>query len=182
LPANYRARFDTLFFFTSENGIYQDSSFRGRTSEMLAGLAMFASHPVLGVGTANYLTNYQHYAQLIGIEIRAEARDPHSLYVQLLAETGILGAITFLGMLYFLFHALGKTCRAVELSPQLHDWLPWLNGIRLAMLSYLLTSIFLHNAYIRFFWILVAMALAAIQITDTMLKNSERRKSIEAYH
>jgi O-antigen ligase len=179
LPANYRARFDTLFFFTSENGIYQDSSFRGRTSEMLTGLAMFASHPVFGVGTANYPTNYQHYAQLIGIEFRTEARDPHSLYVQLLAETGILGALTFLGMVFFIFRAIGKACRAVELSPQLHDWLPWLNGIRLAILSYLLTSIFLHDAYIRYFWILIAMALAGIQITDTMLKNSIRRKSIE---
>jgi putative inorganic carbon (hco3(-)) transporter len=179
LPASYRARFDTLFFFTSQNGIYQDSSFRGRTSEMLTGLAMFADHPILGVGTANYPTNYQRYAQLIGIEFRAEARDPHSLYVQLLAETGILGAITFLGMVYFLFRALGKACRAVELSPQLHDWLPWINSIRLAVLSYLLTSVILHNAYIRYFWILVAMALAAIQITDMMLKNSERRKPLE---
>ena len=179
LPATYRDRFNTLTAFTAQNGIYQDTSFRGRTSEMLTGLTMFASHPILGVGAGNYPLNYQHYAQLIGIEFRAEARDPHSLYVQLLAETGILGTIAFFAMMFFLIQSLNKACRAIELSPHLQDWLPWISAIRLAVLSYLLTSIFLHNAYIRYFWILVAMALAGIQITDSLLKNSERRASIE---
>jgi O-antigen ligase len=180
LPSTYRVRFDTLSAFTAENGIYQDTSFRGRTSEMLTGLTMFAAHPILGVGAGNYPTNYQHYAQLIGIEFRAQARDPHSLYVQLLAETGILGAIVFLGIVFSLVQALNKACRNIELAPHLHDWLPWISAIRLAIISYLLTSIFLHNAYIRYFWILVAMALAGIQITDSLLKNSQRNSSIEA--
>jgi putative inorganic carbon (hco3(-)) transporter len=179
LPATYRERFNTLTAFTAQNGIYQDTSFRGRTSEMLTGLTMFASHPILGVGAGNYPLNYQHYAQLIGIEFRAEARDPHSLYVQLLAETGILGTIVFLAMVFFLFQALSKARRATELSPHLHEWLPWISAIRLAILSYLLTSIFLHNAYIRYFWILVAMALAGIQITDNLLNNSKRSPTIE---
>ena len=179
LPSNYRARFFTLAAFTAQNGIYQDTSFRGRTSEMLTGLTMFATHPILGVGAGNYPLNYQHYAQLVGIEFRAQARDPHSLYVQLLAETGILGTIAFLGMVFFLLQALNRACRNLELSPQLHAWLPWISAIRLAIISYLLTSIFLHNAYIRYFWILVAMALAGIQITDSLLKNSERSSLAE---
>jgi len=179
LPSSYRARFFTLSAFTAQNGIYQDTSFRGRTSEMLTGLTMFASHPILGVGAGNYPLNYQHYAQLIGIEFRAQARDPHSLYVQLLAETGILGAIAFLGMAVFLIQALNRACRNLELSPHLHEWLPWISAIRLAIISYLLTSIFLHNAYIRYFWILVAMALAGLQITDSLLKNPERSSLAE---
>jgi len=180
LPATYRDRFYTLSDFTAQNGIYQDTSFRGRSSEMLTGLAMFAEHPILGVGTGNYPTNYQRYAQLIGIEFRATARDPHSLYVQVLAETGILGAITFFGMIFFLLDALNKACRAIERSPNLGDWLPWINAIRLAILSYLMTSFILHNAYIRYLWILVAMALVGIQITYNLLNNSDRSLSIEA--
>src|ERR1041385_2185741 len=182
LPAAYRDRFYTLSDFTAQNGIYQDTSFRGRSSEMLTGLAMFDEHPILGVGTGNYPTNYQKYAQLIGIEFRATARDPHSLYVQVLAETGILGTIAFIGMVFFLFNALNKTIRAIERSPYLKDWLPWMNAIRLAILSYLMTSFVLHNAYIRYFWILVAMALAGIQITYTLLNNTERNLSVEAHH
>jgi putative inorganic carbon (HCO3(-)) transporter len=180
LPAAYRDRFYTLSDFTAQNGIYQDTSFRGRSSEMLTGLAMFEEHPVLGVGSGNYITNYQRYAQLIGIEFRATARDPHSLYIQVLAETGILGAIAFLGMVFVLFDTLNKTCRAIEQSPHLGDWLPWINAIRLSLLSYLMTSVVLHNSYIRYFWILVAMALAGIQITYALLNNPEKSHSIEA--
>jgi putative inorganic carbon (hco3(-)) transporter len=180
LPETYRDRFTSLFVVTTENGIYQDTSLRGRSSEMLTGLAMFAEHPILGVGVGNYPTNYQRYAQLIGIEFRAEARDPHSLYVQLLAETGILGTITFLAMIYFLFDALNKTCQAIERSPHLADWLPWISAYRFAILSYLLTSVFLHNAYIRYLWILIAMALTGIQITYNLLNHGERNGTVEA--
>jgi O-antigen ligase len=180
LPTTYRERFTSLFIVTSQNGIYQDTSLRGRSSEMLTGLAMFAEHPILGVGAGNYPTNYQRYAQLIGIEFRTEARDPHSLYVQLLAETGILGTITFLGIVFFLFDALNKACAAIEKSPRLADWLPWISSYRFAILSYLLTSIFLHNAYIRYLWILIAMALTGIQITYNLLNHGERSEAVEA--
>jgi putative inorganic carbon (hco3(-)) transporter len=180
LPTTYRERFTSLFIVTSQDGIYQDTSLRGRSSEMLTGLAMFAEHPILGVGAGNYPTNYQRYAQLIGIEFRTEARDPHSLYVQLLAETGILGTITFLGIVFFLFDALNKACAAIEKSPRLADWLPWISSYRFAILSYLLTSIFLHNAYIRYLWILIAMALTGIQITYNLLNHGERSEAVEA--
>jgi putative inorganic carbon (hco3(-)) transporter len=180
LPTTYRERFTSLFIVTSQDGIYQDTSLRGRSSEMLTGLAMFAEHPILGVGAGNYPTNYQRYAQLIGIEFRTEARDPHSLYVQLLAETGILGTIAFLGIVFFLFDALNKACAAIEKSPRLADWLPWISSYRFAILSYLLTSIFLHNAYIRYLWILIAMALTGIQITYNLLNHGERSEAVEA--
>ena len=180
LPPTYRDRFTSLFVVTSNNGIYQDTSLRGRSSEMLTGLAMFAEHPILGVGAGNYKPNYQRYAQLIGIEFRTEARDPHSLYVQILAETGILGFVAFLGLFIFLFDALNKACRDIARSPHLVDWLPWISALRFAILSYLLTSIFLHNAYIRYLWILVAMALTGIQITYNLLTNVERHISVEA--
>jgi len=180
LPATYRDRFTSLFVVTTDNGIYQDTSLRGRSSEMLTGLAMFAEHPILGVGAGNYKPNYQRYAQLIGIEFRAEGRDPHSLYVQILAETGILGMVAFLAMIYFLFDALNKTCREVARSPHLADWLPWISAFRFAILSYLLTSVFLHNAYIRYLWILIAMALTGIQISYNLLTNVERNLPVEA--
>lgn len=179
VPVTYRNRFNSLFV-TSQNGIYEDTSLRGRSSEMLTGLAMFEEHPILGVGVSNYPIQYQPYAQLIGIEFRSEARDPHSLYIQLLAETGILGTATFLGMVFFLINALGRAGRAIENVHRLEEWLPWLNSIRMAILSYMLTSVFLHSAFIRYFWLLVAMALAGIQITYHMLNKEEYNIPLEA--
>jgi hypothetical protein len=88
--------------------------------------------------------------------------------------------MAFLGMVFFLFDALNKACRDIERLPHLAEWLSWIGAMRFAILSYLMTSIFLHNAYIRYFWILVAMALAGIQITYSLLNNLERNVAVEA--
>ena len=180
LPSKYLERFQTLTLLspTSQNGIYQDSSFRGRGSEVLTGLRMFYEHPLLGVGAGNYNNNYQQYAQLIGIEYRNEEREPHSLYVQLLAETGILGTIAFLGIVVSLLGGLDKSIKAIKHLPSGQAWLPWISAIRLSIIAYLVSSLFLHMAYIRYFWILVALALSAIQITNDLLNNSQKAKSL----
>lgn len=172
LPSSYMERFQSLTLLspTSENGIYQDSSLRGRSSEMLTGLSMFAAHPLLGVGAGNYRNNYQQYAQLIGLEYRAEEREPHSLYVELLSETGILGTIAFMGLLYCLFRELSKSIRALGHLPYGQSLLPWIVAIRLSIIAYLVTSLFLHGAYIRYFWILVALAISIIRLTDEQIK------------
>jgi O-antigen ligase len=130
---------------------------------------MFVDHPLLGLGAANYKPNYQRYAQLVGIETRAEPRDAHSLYIQVLAETGILGFGIFMLLIASLIVGLGQARKAVRNDPALISWLPWLSAIRLSIVSYLLTSIFLHNAYFRYFWILAAMAITAIQLTQHMV-------------
>src|SRR5690606_15715090 len=105
LPPSYTERFKTILYLapSSENGIYQSSSFRGRTSEMMAGLIMFVEHPILGIGVANYPPTYQEYAQIIGLETRAQEREAHSLYIEILAETGILGFASFMAIVLFLF-------------------------------------------------------------------------------
>jgi O-antigen ligase len=171
LPGEYTARLETLTALSpgSQGGIYQDSSLRGRSSEMLTGLQMFITHPLLGLGSGNYKPSYQEYAQIVGIETRAEPRDPHSLYIQVLAETGILGFITFMGFVISLLAGLGWARKAMQGKRGYETWLPWVSASRLSIISYLTTSIFLHNAYIRYFWILAALAIVAIQLTQRQL-------------
>ena len=55
-----------------------------------AGL-MFLGHPVLGVGFGNYRALYNDY--LPGV--RPDELDSHNLYLQFLAETGIIGFLIF---------------------------------------------------------------------------------------
>ncbi len=139
-------------------------------------LVKVAAFVMLGIISYVILNTYSRGAYLVlGIDIVLIL----FVFEKLLAETGILGAIAFLGMAFFLIEALNRACRAIERSPHLQDWLPWMNAIRLAVLSYLMTSFILHNAYIRYFWILVALALAGIQITYNLLDNSDRSLSTE---
>ena len=69
-----------------ENATQESSSFRGRTSEMLAGLYMFADYPITGIGIGRYEANYLDYAKIIGLETRNEERQAHSLGVNKLTK------------------------------------------------------------------------------------------------
>lgn len=181
LPSSYLERFQTLTLLspTNDNGIYQESSFRGRSSEMLTGLNMFIKNPLLGVGAGNYPNNYQEYTEELGLELRSGERDPHSLYVQILAETGIVGGITFLGFSILLLANLSRARRSVSYIPSYQDWVPWISAIQLSVIGYFITSIFLHGSYLRFFWIFVALALSAIQLTEESLIDSDRTNPLE---
>lgn len=175
LPASYMARLETLTLLspTNQGGIYEEGSFRGRTSEMLTGLSMFADKPLLGVGAGNYPNNYQRYTERLGLELRSGEREPHSLYVQLLAEKGILGAVAFVGFSITLLVGLSRARASISHLEAYRDWLPWISSIQLTIVSYLVTSTFLHGAYLRFFWIFAALAIAAIQLTEEALNNPE---------
>jgi len=177
LPATYAERFQTLSFLspTSQNGIYQDSSLVGRSSEMLTGLYMFTSHPILGVGAGNYSTNYLKYAQIVGLEFRAEERDPHSLYIQVIAETGILGFVAFIGVIISVFMGLSKAKRAAGFMPQGRSLLPWISSLQASIAGYLVSAVFLHGAYIRYFWILVALVITVVQLTNENLHSNDER-------
>jgi O-antigen ligase len=79
---------------------------------------MFLGHPALGVGFGNYRALYNDY--LPGV--RANELDAHNLYLQFLAETGIVGFLIFC-VLMVAFARL-----AIKLARQ-PDWLYRLVGI-----------------------------------------------------
>ncbi|RJP51493.1 MAG: hypothetical protein C4557_07915 [Anaerolineaceae bacterium] len=181
LPASYMERFESLLLLSPANdgGIYQEASFRGRTSEMLTGLNMFVKNPLLGVGAGNYPNNYQEYTEELGLELRTGERDPHSLYVQILAETGLVGMISFLGFSILLLVNLSRARQSIEHMVAYKGWASWISAIQLTIIGYLITSFFLHGSYLRFFWIFVALALAAIQLTEESLINPDQNHSLE---
>ena len=176
LPAQYMARLETISFLApnTQNGVYQESSFRGRASEIQTGLVMFAAHPILGVGAANYPVNYQKYTQLIGLEIRSEDREAHSLYVEVLAETGVIGAAAFLGIIFMIFQALARIKADVMASVAHQKWISHISALQVSLMSYLFAALFLHGAYIRFFWILLALAMTLITLLDEDLNDPYR--------
>lgn len=156
---------------TQDYGIYQDSAFRGRASEILTGVSMFADHPIFGVGVGNYENNYQKYTRLIGIEARAEERQPHSLYVQLMAETGIFGTLTFIGMVFLLLIELNRARNELTSYAKNGDMSSWITSLLVSVVAYLTTSLFLHGAYIRYYWVLIALAIIGINLASEISKN-----------
>ena len=168
LPAEYQDRVGTLNFLSTltESRSSQtvrsieEASFQGRTSELLAAIEMFKDNPILGVGIGNYSVRYLEYAPRIGIDMRGQEREAHSLFFEIAANTGVLGEITFVLLLASAFVSQAKSIETFDKIGR-KDLSSWVKGTRLGVLGFLITGIFLHGAFARYMWLLIGLATAA---------------------
>lgn len=160
LPAGFIARLNTLTdILPSSLKLQTESSLRGRSSEALVALRMFADHPVAGVGRMRYADMYLEYSPQLGLDSRLEARQAHSLYLELLAETGVIGVTVFGAILLVLYTGLHRA-KKFFVHIQRYDLIPWVSGVKYGLTGYLLASLFLHADYIRYLWLIIAFAAA----------------------
>ncbi len=145
--------------------VRKEVSLSGRTSEMLVAWDMFIDHPIFGVGLDNYEFYYDDYAGRIGLDPSIGVRAPHDLYLEIAAQTGLVGLLTFGILLWVMFQGLQ---RANQIFASLHekDYQGMVNSFTVGMFGYLVASLFLHGAYPRFFWLLFGIALALPQIAQ----------------
>jgi putative inorganic carbon (hco3(-)) transporter len=168
LPEGYIARLMTLDdALQNQDAIQTEQSFRGRYSESATAIEMFLTNPLLGVGASNYSVHYQDYSARLGIDPRAEARKAHNTYLQILAEKGALGLGVFLLMFAVLFVSLRRAKYQLTQIDR-HDMIPWLSAVQYSVLAYMFTSIFLHDDYMRYFWLAIAFAASATAMVENM--------------
>jgi putative inorganic carbon (hco3(-)) transporter len=133
-----------------------EGAIRGRESENLAALEMFRDYPVLGVGPGNYPLHYLDYSQQIGLDSRLAPREAHSLYLGTLAETGVVGGLALLTVLWLALRGAWRARRRLAGPDGLLA-----EGIFVALVSFLVAGLFLHAAYPRYLWIMVGLGLVA---------------------
>jgi len=137
----------------------QDGSFANRYTEAVAATAVFFRHPVIGVGPGLFPTYFQDEARAQGADrIVGVNREAHDLYLGLAAELGVLGLVAFGGFTASLFASLARARRAFARTRS--DVSALATGFALAIVTYLTTGLFLHFAYIRYFWLLAALSAA----------------------
>lgn len=133
-----------------------ESAIRGRESENLAALSMFRDHPILGVGPDNYRLHYLDYSEQIGLDPRLEQRQAHSLYLEALAETGIVGAVALLAILWLALRGAWRARQSLTGPDALLA-----EGVFVALVSFLVAALFLHLTYPRYLWLIVGFGLVA---------------------
>jgi O-antigen ligase/capsular polysaccharide biosynthesis protein len=92
-------RLATLAALGGSDTAVVDPSLRNRAAVQVVGLAMARDHPVLGVGIGNFLAAEPEYQRRTGEAISEGVIAPHNLYLELLAEMGLLGLIAWLLLL-----------------------------------------------------------------------------------
>jgi putative inorganic carbon (HCO3(-)) transporter len=178
IPAEYTDRLLTIpaLFSGTREGVSSDVSFQGRASEMTAAWMMFADHPVFGVGVSNYSVYYQKYSRRIGLDPRTEARQAHSLYLEIAAEMGLTGIIIFSALLWNMFNgAWGSWKQLKEAGERVHANL--ILSIIIGLIGYFSSAFFIHNAYPRYFWLLAGLALSIPRVTNSVLDIDEAKNA-----
>jgi O-antigen ligase len=177
LPKGFAARITTLGGFVGgdEGKRQTESSFRGRTSEMIVAVQMFQDRPIFGVGRDNYPKLYQHYSRRVGLDDRTQEREAHNLYLETAAEMGIVGLAAFTIMIIAIFKGLFSAKQDV-VTINRHDLVPWISGIQYGLVAYLVASIFLHGSNIRYFWLIISFSLASRVMVEQLLAQHQRRR------
>jgi O-antigen ligase len=167
VPVSYQDRIMSLLNIlpSSRTGGYVDQSVQGRLSENLVGRSIFWDHPVWGVGIGNYNIYYQDYARKLGLEWRNQERSSHNLYLELLAERGMVGMIVFGGIVFLTLRQLIRA-RAQFRRLKASAMAELTAAVGISLITYLVTAIFLHDAYPRFFWIVVGLAWTVSQSAE----------------
>mgnify|MGYP002640910917 CR=1 FL=1 len=167
VPTQYTDRLESLTSFLpgSNNNLREDAAIRGRASELLVGWNMFLDHPILGVGYDNYPIYYQQYSRQVGLDPRAEERSAHNLYIEILAETGIVGLIFFLAIIFITVRDIYWAVKKLH-SQGLFDIADMSAAMGISFVGYLAASMFIHDAYQRYFWLIVGIAMAVPKVAE----------------
>lgn len=173
LPERYLDRLSAIpsALISSQSGPSEDS-LRGRLSELLSGAMMVMDHPLLGVGINNYPSNYQDYAQEIGLDSRHTERQAHNMYLAWMAETGIVGTGFLMAILWFGFKSLRDSYQTM-INRNQGNLAGMVAAFQLGVIGYSIAALFLHTAYPRYFWLLMAIAFGISNLTGLMSVSSK---------
>ena len=146
-------------------GVLDDPEATSRVYLWVAAASLFHDHPFLGVGYGNYRFLYANFAFLPDV---IEGRlDAHNIYLQLLAETGVVGCLSFLIVLGLFISLALKSIRGQD---------PVLRIVAFAVLGVIISTLihgmvdFLFRVCPQFgalFWIVLGLGSRALTVTSS---------------
>src|SRR5262249_52588292 len=138
---------------------------RERGTIMLAAWNVFLDHPILGVGPGQFAGGYimQYVAELYSMGAIDRPYATHSLYLQLAAETGCIGLSVFMLIVIVALSRLSLARQHAEDEKFVGEGAA---ALMVAIVVYMVTGLFLHLAYQRYFWMLVGLGGAVVQLFE----------------
>ncbi len=150
-----------------------DQSAEGRLASFQVAWKIFITHPWGGVGSGNFNIHYQDVALQSGLIFRGEGRSAHSLYLEVLAETGLVGLFLFLSIL--IVAALGIIGAYRFARAQGEDRLAMqIAAFGAGLSGYMAGMALLHDAFPRFLWIMIVLSVEAERIMRLRLASDKK--------
>ena len=160
VPDSYVNRLNTITTY-EEVG---DRSALGRLHFWRVATVMVAAQP-MGVGLRNYEANYDRYDFSEGLY--GESRSSHSVYFQVLAETGYVGAAIFLWLMGYAFWiTLRVRRRALSLAPESRRFfITASNALAASLTAFAIGGAFAAEALNELNWFTFALVAALDRIS-----------------
>ena len=178
LPPNYLDRLFTLtdYFGAPSSSRVEELSLQGRLSENLAALEMVKANPLFGVGLNSYTYLFPYYSKSLGLALVSTEREAHNLYLESLAETGIIGFLFLCILLVSSFRVMLKA-RAAFLKSGLNDQAGMVVGYLAGFTGYFFAAIFIHNGFPRYFYLFLGLALAVRMVSENLATSPWTREA-----
>lgn len=144
-----------------------DESLAGRATTQETGLAIFSAHPLFGTGVGTYEDEAPEFQRRLGI-VKSDVLAPHNVFLQMAAETGIVGLCAWLLFLASAALALARARLLLRRIPGPRGQSPgsWLAlGALAGLVGWMVASGFLHLAQFRALLVLLGIG-AAIDIVS----------------
>ncbi|MBP3480212.1 MAG: O-antigen ligase family protein [Clostridia bacterium] len=122
-----------------------------------------------GVGTVAFTAFYQNY--MIG---GVTAQHSHNLFIQITIELSIIALVL---MLLIIFFGLKDVCRTVKESPDIRSKffiIPFVAALGAVMIEGMVDYIFYNNIVYMFFWTVLALLIAGLNIVSAQTAKSVR--------
>jgi hypothetical protein len=141
-----------------------DGAIRGRATDIISSLLIFKDYPLFGVGPGMVQYYTQEYSRQVGIRYINNNPQAHSLFPGIAAEAGFFGLIIFVLILFIPLRDLIRVRKQWMASHP--DWSHLATAFFLVLTSYIVTGLFLHLSYMRFFYLMVALAVVASRLGE----------------
>jgi O-antigen ligase len=132
-----------------------DKSARARVLAYRSAMEMISRHPLVGVGLGNFPTVFLDYKMPLARYPKnfmpgATGMEAHNTFISIVAETGPIGLLAFLGLVGV---ALARYARVCRVRPELLGWAAAFVGV-------VVQSFFNNQQYEKLLWLLMGVALA----------------------
>jgi O-antigen ligase len=145
-------------------GIKEDVTAQNRLNTWRRGLEFMVENPLFGIGVAGFTTA----EGMSHMDIGGAWRNAHNSFIQIGAEIGIIGLISFI----LLFYLLDKRLRGLHLYLY-QDRLDrkgfithLVIGLRISLIGYIVCSFFLSQAFSPLLYVLTALILASSIVSE----------------
>jgi O-antigen ligase len=161
LPQYYQDRVGSLASDIKNSlAVGQDRGLTSRGYLNSAGLKIWWAHPVVGVGIGNF-GHYYVQREFVGELQGSDATIAHNIYVQALAEMGVVGAAILLWLLFVSGRSIWRARRVCE--PDSLEWV-YFGSIEMMALAIFVSTASYGSLMNNDFWMFIGLTAVSARV------------------